>query len=411
MPIPERPTIRPIDVRRIRHNDSDYFLLRDPLRVAEQQLLVPAHFAPILARMDGSATAAEIVAAIEADHGVRVSPAIVNHVAEVLDEAFLLESGRFHAQLHAVTLEYRSAPFRTPALAGSGYPAEPAELWDLFQEALEQADDTVPAAVEWDRPVGLLSPHIDYERGNGVYARVWKRSAQAVAEADLVVVFATDHHGDDAFTLTRQSYATPYGILPTATTIVDRLAAAVGEEAVYAGELRHRGEHSLELVLTWLHHMRGGQPVEVLPILVGSLSHYLRNGASPRDDATIEQVLAILRTEMQNRRVLVVASGDLAHVGPAFGQPALTPAARERVRAEDKRILAELARGDADGFYRTIKRVGNRYNVCGVTPIYLTMRLLGAQPGEEVGYGVCPADEHDTSAVTVAGVLFHAGAR
>ena len=70
----------------------------------------------------------------------------------------------------------------------------------------------------------------------------------------------------------------------------------------------------------------------------------------------------------------------------------------------------------------------NRNNVCGVTPIYLTMRLVGeggaggegprggengrapvGSVGEQVGYAECPADERNRSAVTVAGMVFTDG--
>ncbi len=141
--------------------------------------------------------------------------------------------------------------------------------------------------MDWSGPIGLLSPHIDYGRGGEVYAQIWKRAALAAREAELVILLGTDHYGSDLFSLTRQNYATPYGVLPTDTEIVDRLAAAIGEDAAYAGELRHRGEHSLELVAVWLHHMRAGKPVPLVPILTGSFHPFMEDGIEPQDDETI----------------------------------------------------------------------------------------------------------------------------
>jgi AmmeMemoRadiSam system protein B len=252
----------------------------------------------------------------------------------------------------------------------------------------------------------LLSPHIDYPRGGPVYAQVWKRAEQAVREADLVVLFGTDHQGTDSFTLTRQNYATPYGTLPTARPLVDKLASVIGEEQAFAGELRHRGEHSLELVAVWLHHLRAGQPVELVPILVGGLHHYIYNGATPDDDVLFDQVLATVRTETQGRRVLVVASGDLAHVGPAFGGAPLTQAGLAQLHSADHELIRRLCAGDPAGFFKAIQQVRDRNNVCGVTPLYLTLRALGAVQGEQCGYAVCPADEQQTSVVTVCGMFF-----
>ncbi len=416
----ELPLLRPVDVRQIHHEGAPYFLLRDPQRIAEQQLFVPQSYGPILALLDGRLDTAGICRRLQRAYGVAVDPQIVDGLLDALDQAHMLENERSRARRAAVLEAYRRAPFRMPALAGSGYPSAPDALWALFEEYLEEADDAEPRAMEWSEGVGLLSPHIDYLRGGAVYAHAWKTAAHAVAEADLVVLFGTDHYGSDPITLTRQNYATPYGVLKTAQEVVDALAAAVGEQAAFAGELRHRGEHSLELVAVWLHHMcmRAGRGREsdaaraappVVPILCGSLHEYVSNGAQPTEDVARTRALAALRMATAGKRVLYVASGDLAHVGPAFGGLPLGTAALQTLDADDARLLDRLEAGDADGFFAEIKRVQDRNNVCGTAPLYLTLRMLGNVRGEATGYAVCPADEQGTSVVTVAGMLFQAG--
>jgi AmmeMemoRadiSam system protein B len=235
---------------------------------------------------------------------------------------------------------------------------------------------------------------------------VWERAAQAVQEADLVIIFGTDHYGSDPFTLTRQNYATPYGVLPTATDIVDELAAILGEDTAFAGELRHRNEHSLELVAVWLHHVRQRRPVELVPILCGGFHRFYQNGGHPDRDAQIEQVLATLRKLTAGRKVVVVASGDMAHVGVAFGQEPLDDGTLALVHAADQELIQQMAAGDATGFYRAIHAVGDQNNVCGVAPIYLTLRLLGDVEGTPTGYATCPADNDNTSVVTVGGIVW-----
>jgi len=329
-----------------------------------------------------------------------------------LDRAYLLDNFRSQTAIAKIVEEYRSAPFRTPMLAGRGYPAEPAALNGLLQDYLEQASASPLPAEAWPQRSGLLSPHIDYTRGSAVYAEVWKSAAEAAKEADLVVIFGTDHYGNDPFTLTRQNYATPYGVLPTALPIVDELAEILGEEAAFSGELRHRDEHSLELVAVWLHHMRGGEPVEVVPILTGSLRRSGSNGDGPALDLAVGALLSKLDKLTKDRRVLVVASGDLAHVGPAFGGAPLDQLTRQHVRCADDELIQTMENGDTDGFRNAIDRVDNRNNVCGVSPIYLMMSLVkqdradGVFAGKPFGYAACPADDTDTSAVTVAGMIF-----
>lgn len=402
----ENPLLRQVDVRRISHNGTPYFVLGDPLQISDQQLYVPQQLGPALALFDGASDLESICAAVRAQSGLPLRLALLRELVEALDHAYLLDNARYQERRDEVLAAYRSAPNRPPALAGLSYPASRTDLWELFQELLEEADGVEPAPVDWAEGVGVLSPHIDYARGGPVYARVWKQAANAVAEADLAVIFGTDHYGDDLFTLTRQNYATPYGTLPTDTAVVDALAAALGADAAFAGELRHRGEHSLELVAVWLHHMREGKPLPLVPILVGSLHRHMENGSAPQDDLALQAVLTALRETTAGRRVLYVASGDLAHVGPAFGGAPLGATETATLRRTDQALLRPLEQGNGAAFFAEIKRVQNSNNVCGVTPIYLTLGALGSVRGTTAGYAVCPADEASTSVVSVAGMMF-----
>ncbi len=402
----EYPKLRPLDVRPLLHEDDPYLLLRDPQQLSEHQLLVPQPLGAVLAYCDGRHDITKMVQAFERRYGIELPEESVGELLAALDAAYMLDNNRAAAAHRAARAAFRAEPFRTPALAGPSYPAGDKELWRLLQDYLEEAAGVEPLAVDWSHPVGLLSPHIDYGRGGPVYAQVWKRAAMAAREAELVIMLGTDHYGADLFSLTRQNYATPYGVLPTDTAIVDQLAAAIGEDAAYAGELRHRGEHSLELVAVWLHHMRAGAPVPVAPILTGSFHPMLGNGSSPADHSVVDAALAVLRGAMAGRRTLVIASGDLAHVGPAFGGRPLTAAGRQRLALADTELVESMRNGDAETFFAAIRAVNNRNNVCGVAPIYLAMQLLRNLPGEQWGYATCPADDNDTSAVTVTGMMF-----
>lgn len=411
------PKLRPLDIRPHTHNGQPHLMLRDPLQLSERMLLFPQALGLVLALCDGTLTPAEMSRAIGRHIGQPVPVEFVTQVIGALDEVYLLENERFVTAKADARAGFRQAPCRPPLLAGQGYPNDPDKLHTLLESYLapvrQRRNGSGPLRVSG--PVGLLSPHIDYPRGGAVYAQVWDRVAPAVEAADLVVIFGTDHYGADPITLTRQHYATPYGILPTAGEIVDQLAAAVdeieGEGAAYAGELRHRGEHSLELVAVWLHHLRGRRPVELAPILVGGFHPFVYNGASPAQDRLLRRVLETLTQATVGRNVLVVASGDLSHVGPAFGGQPLDTASRAAVAAADAELLAAMAAGDAHSFFESIRAVRDGYNVCGVSPIYLTLQLLtaltGSVVGEAAGYATCPADEQNTSAVTVGGIVFH----
>jgi hypothetical protein len=403
--MPLYPKLRPtLDLRPIHQNGQRLLLMRDPSHISDAMLGFPQALAPVLLLCNGQWDVESIAIILAEQFHIRFEPGVLEEVIETLDQALFLDNARF-AQAKQEALEaYRAAPFRPPALAGASYPADPDELRQLLDAYLAEAGDVSPASVEVR---GLVSPHIDYPRGGAVYAKAWKRAAESVKAADLVILLGTDHYSDEAgsLTLTRQHYATPYGILPTAREIVDQLAEAIGPEAAYRGELRHRGEHSLELVAAWLHHLRAGQPVELVPILIGSFEHFVKEGASPLTDSNLLAVLEVLRQATHGRRVLVVASGDLSHVGPAFSGEPLDDAAKAALTVEDHAVIERMCAGDAEGFYSVIQRIEDRNNVCGLSPVYLTLKLLENAEGERVAYAVCPADDAETSVVTVCGVV------
>ncbi len=397
------PRLRPVDLRPIVRNGRQYVVVRDPLRLSEQMVMIPQTLAPALALCDGTRDLRAIRAALMVRYGVRVNEETLRSLIATLDELYLLENERFReAQARALEI-YRRAPFRPPMLAEEVYPEDPTALRQLIRRFEEEASGE---DLEEDGR-GLVSPHIDYARGGRTYARVWRRAAPFVREADLAVILGTDHYGEDrSITLTRQHYATPFGVLPTALSVVDALAQALGEEAAFAGELRHRGEHSIELAAVWLHATREGKPVELVPILCGPLMSFIQEDRDPISDPAIVRFIETLRAAIAGRRAVIVAAGDLAHVGPAFGGRPLDLPGRARLKADDEALIERMVAGDAAGFFAEIRRTKDRNNVCGVSPIYLALRVLEPTTGEKVDYALCPADEQGTSVVSICGLVW-----
>lgn len=383
------------------------WLLRDPLQLSRQQLVFPPALAPLLLLIDGSRDLAAIHTAFEQAAGEPLPPELVTGTIAELDAAFLLDNERARAQRLAHQEEYRAQPFRPPSLAGLAYPSAVEELIALFQSYEAQA---ATRRVGGWQGRGIVSPHIDYERGGPVYASVWSRSHAALAEAELVLILGTDHNGGPgAITLTTVPYATPFGVLPTEPELVVRLAAAIGPEQAFALELHHRQEHSVELSAVWLHyvyHQLGKPPPPVIPILTGSFHHFVGNGQHPRQDQPLARFIAALQAETDGRRVVAVASVDLAHVGPSFGDPFVMDARRrQQLRASDGRLLQAISAGDHAHFYDEIAQAHDRQRICGFSATYLMLRYLDGSQGTVVAYEHCPADDEDNSLVSICGVL------
>jgi AmmeMemoRadiSam system protein B len=399
------PRLRPLELKWMEEGDQRVLFLRDPGGVAPSPAFVPAWVAVLLSFCDGERDVSAVRAAFELHTGQPITTGQVQRVLDELDEALFLDSPRYAEARERLGRTYREAAFRAPALAGRVYPDQPSEL----VRALDgYGCDAAPEALAATGEVrGVVSPHIDYQRGGPVYARTWRGAASAVQSAEVVFIFGTDHAGGPGkLTLTRQSYATPLGVLPTAVPVVDSLAEAIGEEAAFEEEIHHRNEHSVELAAVWLHHTRIGPPPEVVPILCGSFHRFTEGEEDPEADETFARVMDALRESTRGKRVLAVAAADLAHVGPAFGDPRpYRPADREALKRSDAQLLNAIQAGSASQFFGLLREERDCRRICGLPPIYLLLRFLGDCRGELVAYDQCPADHDGGSFVSIAGAL------
>ena len=401
-----QPKVRPLISEWVTANGDMCLALRDPDELLAGTALIPAGLAPVLELCDGEHTLAAMQAALSVRYGMSLPTATLESLISQLDEALILESERVQAARHAAREAYRNAPFRPPALAGTSYPVDPdalTSMLDGFVAAVAPDPQDDQTAIR-----GILSPHIDYERGGPVYAHTWQDARHAAREADVVVIFGTDHAGSPGtLTPTRQDYATPWGTLPTDQGAVDRLEAAWGDESLYDEELHHRREHSIELAAVWLHYIRQGDPVALVPILCGSFLPFTAGDAHPQDRPQLSESIAALSDGLGGKRVLVVAAADLAHMGPAFGDPQpLDRQEKEVLKGFDREMLNAMCHGDAEGFLELLRQSKDKQKVCGLPPIYAALQLLGPTTGRVLDYAQCPADGMAGSVVSVAGLIW-----
>ena len=408
------PKLRPLDIRRVDQGGQQLLSLNDPLRLTDQAMLINHRQASILALCDGTRDLPTLITDLRARYGIHILLPEMESLLQELDENLLLEGPRFQEACQRALVSYRGAPYRRPELAGAVYPAETTDLQRTLDGFCAQAPPPDIAAPPPGEIVGILTPHIDYARGQQVYAGAWQQVIPVLTDYDLIVVLGTDHAGGPGkLTLTRQHYATPWGTLPTDLEVMEALIRSQGERAALEEELHHAREHSIELALVWLHYaLRQGAGLPklppVVPILCGHMGHFIRKEESPESDRSFTLLLETLRFTMERRRTLVIASGDLAHVGPAFGDAApLGAQSRAQLQADDGTSLAAIRNGSASAFFQGVQEEEDRRRVCGLTPIYLAMRLLGGNvSGSVTDYAQCPADIDGGSLVSIAGAIW-----
>jgi AmmeMemoRadiSam system protein B len=399
-----KPKLRDVNVQRINYQGEPVFLIQDGLKLTEAVIVLPQVLGPLAMLCDGQHTVPEIKASLEVRYGMRLPQTVIENLLEQFDRALLLENETFQRAKQQALEEYRTTPFRPPALAGPSYPDDPGRLRQMLQGYLDQVDG-VPLAPA-NHSLGIITPHIDYQRGGLTYAKVWAAAAEAVRQAELVIIFGTDHNGDSGtITLTSQNYASPLGVMPTDKALVDRLAEALGPENAFADELHHRGEHSIELALVWLQYLRGEEPCPIVPILCGSFHHFLTGQANIEDESKFKAFVDVLREETKRRRTVVVAAGDLAHLGPAFDGPPLDAITQAQMKVDDTTLMDTICQGNAQTFFEFMKAGQHQRNVCGLSSFYFTLDVLGQSQGQTIAYERCPADHKDTSFVSVCGIV------
>lgn len=407
--IPQMPKLRSVEPQLVQYEGGEYVHLKDPLSMATESVLIPQQLLPLLALCDGTRDIQGLQSAFQLRTGARLNDEAMQDIMLQLDAALLLENGMYKAAVQQKLLDYRQADQRPSSHADLVYPSNPDDLTKAFAEYVGKAPEIGETETPPGDLVGMLCPHIDYDRGHKTYAELWERAKPSLDDVELAIILGTDHSGGlGMITPTRQSYATPHGLLPTDTEIVDGLADALGQERAYQEEIHHLNEHSIELVSVWLHHyMKRACPL--VPVLCGSFHHYIVGPGDPSEAPHITDALDYLREVTRNRRTLVIAAGDLAHMGPAFGDPQpIDTIARAKLTADDSASLEDFCRGDAQGFLERSRRESDYRRICGLSPIYLTLQLVGPEvTGESMGYDQCPADADGGSLVSIAGALLY----
>ncbi len=391
----EYPRLRPVEAFPAQVRGQEVLCLRDPLQYSEAVVYVPGQTASILGLFDGKHSLLDIQAAFVRRFGTLLFREQLEEVIQSLDEHLLLDSPRFAAHREAVEEEFRSARTRTARLAGKSYPPEASAIrqqLDGYFTAPEGPGDTPPSPSA-GKLAGLVLPHIDFARGGPWYAWGY-RELEGAPPVDRWVILGTVHAPiEQAFALTRKDFETPLGMVETDQEFVERLLTVVGSQYL-EDELAHRGEHSIEFQAVFLRHRTPpSHRVRIVPILCGSLHRFVEDRHSPSEGKKIEAFVAALRQTMGTvkGRSLVMASADLAHVGPRFGDPRpITPGQLREVADADREMLAAVEAGDADAVFHAVARDGDRRRICGLPPIYAALRLLPGARGKLLRYGQWP---------------------
>jgi AmmeMemoRadiSam system protein B len=390
----DRPKLRALEAVPREVGGHLVVLIRDPRRISTQVASMPPGLAQFLFDVcDGTHTRAQIEEEFERRSGERLD---FRDLFERLDAALFLESERFRARIEELTEAYRRDGAR-PVAEIRSYPEDlPSFLDGLYAELpREEPPETLRA---------LAIPHLDLRYGGRTAARGLV-GLDAAFEGDTVVVLGVGHSlGRLPYALTGLDFETPLGPVPLARGLFERVVAAAGSW-VLDEELVHASEHSLEYAATLLRHALGEREFGILPVACGSFHGSVVDRRSPREDPLIDVFLEVLAEEAGD--CLLLASVDLAHMGPFYGDP-LPLAAGDLASIEeaDRRMLDRLVARDAEGFFRSVAEEEDRRRVCGLSALYTTVSLLPPGPDGRLLAYEQPAFPEEGNTVTICGMAW-----
>jgi AmmeMemoRadiSam system protein B len=363
------------------HGRGD-FALYDPHGIGGAVVLSPLAIA-VAERFDGRATCTQIAEGLAAEFpGARVSAEVVAKLAAGLDEAHLLVSPRLRARL--------DTPVRKPTCFGDS--TDPAALrTQLASLFTAPGGPGLPEHRRGKDGRGLravLVPHMDYGRGKVTYGHGFKELIEN-SDARVFVIVGTSHYSPHRFTLSRQHFDTPLGLVETDREYVDRVAEHYGGGA-FDDPVAHSPEHSIELEAVLLKFLLARRRAfKIVPLLTGSIGDRVRGRSDPAEADDLARMVTALRAAEKEcpEPVCYVISGDLAHIGPKFGdaRKAAGPWLEES-RAKDARILKTLESADATAFFDGIAAEQNARRICGLSPTWLTLAVTRPKAGRVLHY-------------------------
>ena len=402
----EKPRIRPVEAFPIEQQEQTYICLRDPTGLAPEPILLGMGAYFIVSLFDGRNEARDIQTAFTKRFGEKLPADKLDDLIATLDKSYFLDSPNFADRVRRVREDFLSSSDRPAVHAGACYAKDPTPLKKEIEGffAGPEGPGTIEPAPRQGALAGLIAPHIDPRRGAAAYAHAYGH-LKAHEAPELVIVLGTSHYGSgpELFSATRKNYATPFGAVKTDTDFIDRMSSHYRGD-LFADELLHRNEHSIEFQALFLKWALGNRDFTVVPILVSSFHEMVRKGTMPGNDPRVASFIEAVREALVNekRRTLIVAGVDFAHIGRKFGDTfTADEAVAERIKGEDMGLIEFIKRGDPEGFFGDILKDRDARRICGLSPMYTQLELLQGHRASLLKYGI--AMEPDTgSAVSFA---------
>lgn len=261
---------------------------------------------------------------------------------------------------------------REAIVAGKFYPSDKERLEKEIKKYVKKEPDATIKAT--------IVPHAGYLFSGRCAGKAYSK----LPKAGTYIIVGVNHQGigeDTAISL--ETFQTPLGEVGNDVELAEEI---LKELQIYESEDSHLFEHSIEIQLPFLQQTQ--ENFYIVPIL-------LKN-------QTLEkyQKLAKAIVDCANRlrrRILIIASSDFTHTGPAYdftGSIEVDQEAIEKIKNFESQAFLEISQ---------------RTTICGAGAIVTTMesaKLLGATQAELLEYYDSSAILNNENKVGYASIIF-----
>ncbi|MHC4183374.1 MAG: AmmeMemoRadiSam system protein B [Planctomycetota bacterium] len=406
----EYPKLRPIDAFPMETSGQQAMCLRDPFN-SKNTFVVPLNiFYNIICHLDGNHSILDIQDIYTQRHGDGEIQQIIHQVIEELDKNLLLENSRSVDFIKKLKDDFVNSTIRKDAHAGTAYEADKDKLKDQidgFFMSTEGPGKPSPSS----KTTGLkavIAPHIDIGCGGSCFAWAYKEIAES-SDAELFIILGIAHTGTkNLFVLTDKTFETPFGNVETDKDFLESLHKK-NKTDYFEDEFIHKDEHSIgfQLVfLQYLYHQK--KNFSIIPILCSSFGDVDGDNNNSGLVSQFEEFVSSLKETIKEskKKICIIASVDLAHVGTRFGDRELQDEAfLDRLSSDDTDMLKYAENLDAEGFHNSIQKDNNSRKICGYPAIYTMLNVIEASEGKLLKYS--QHKDQTNSTVSFASMAFY----
>lgn len=272
---------------------------------------------------------------------------------------------------------------RTPAVAGSFYPAEKAKLEAMLKDYLGKAEKEYSPL----DAVGGVCPHAGYMY-SGETAAITYASIAGLKKAETVVIIGPNHTGRGSLvSISLEDWETPLGISKCDVELAKRIQS--NSPIMDFDEKAHAYEHSVEVQVPFIQKINPKAKI-VCICMMG------------QDYESARELGKALAKSLDEKKHIVIASSDFSHYLPA-----------EEAEKKDKAARGFIETLDTEGFQRALEKFG--WSVCGFGPISALMeyaKAKGIKAGKTLRYTNSGKASGDFLAVVgYSSIIFPKGAK